>query len=234
MTRSVCLLDWDGTLREGYVILTWTQYLVREAVIPKRFVEAMERCFEFEDYEQMAECVVETYASSQKGLRVTEVDRLAIAFAESNPGVFAFAAPLIKYLRKKEIEPIVITGSPNSVVKHLAMKIGVRRCYGLELKIDPFGAFVGSYEFNLAIEKSKRMLVKQLETEFRDVRLALGNSGSDGPLLEVARCGYFITDRPGAAIKAPRLRGLVQEGLLREVSPEQMLSLVEREQVLWR
>jgi HAD superfamily phosphoserine phosphatase-like hydrolase len=234
MTCSVCLLDWDGTLREGYVILQWTQYLARKGEIPKRFVEAMEKCFEYEDYEQMAECVVETYASSQKGLRVADVDRLAIAFAESNPGTFAFAAPLIKYLRRKKIEPIVITGSPNTVVKHLAKKIGVHRCYGLELKIDRSGAFVGTYEFNMAIEKNKRMLVKRLETEFRDVRLALGNSGSDGPLLEVARCGYFITGDPDAAIKVPRLRALIREGRLREVSPEQLLGLVESEQVFWR
>ena len=209
---SVCLLDWDGTLREGYVIVQWTHYLADEGVIPKCFAEAVDDCFKCKNYEQMAKCVVETYASSQKDLPVAEVASLAVAFAELNPDVFAFAAPLIEHLRGMEIEPIVITGSPIIVVKHLAEKIGICRCYGLELEADRSGVFVGSCAFNLAIESSKRMLVKQLEPEFRDVRLALGNSSSDSPLLEVARCGYFITDNPGAASVAPQLDALIREG----------------------
>jgi phosphoserine phosphatase len=133
-----------------------------------------------------------------------------------------------------EIEPIVITGSPTIVVKHLAEKIGIHHCRGLELAIDGSGAFDGSYEINLAIESSKRMLVKQLETKFRDVKLALGNSSSDSPLLEAARCGYLITNSPGSAIEFSQLGALIREDRLRESSPEQLLRLVEKKQVIWR
>jgi hypothetical protein len=45
MTTSVCLLDWDGTLRKGYVISDWTRFLVELGVVDKRFQELMEEHF---------------------------------------------------------------------------------------------------------------------------------------------------------------------------------------------
>src|SRR4051794_35635685 len=70
MNPSVCLLDWDGTLRKGYVIFDWTLYLAKKEMIDGVFVESMQSCFaQYEaaclSYEQMAERIVQIYAASQ-------------------------------------------------------------------------------------------------------------------------------------------------------------------------
>jgi HAD superfamily phosphoserine phosphatase-like hydrolase len=239
MTTSVCLLDWDGTLRREYVIHDWTKYLAREGKVAKRFVKLMETGFAQHkakriNYNQMAERVVETFAMSQKELRASDLHAHAKAFADADLKIFRFAAPLIAELHKKGIEPIVITGSPTSVVKYLAEKIGISHCYGLELDIDDAGVFLGTYRQILAVEKYKRALVKQLQLECRDVRLAIGNSPSDIPLLEVARCAYYITDNPAAARKNRRLSALWRAEILQFVSPEELLHLVKTDNVFWR
>ena len=237
MSNSVCLLDWDGTLRRGYVISDWTGFLVERGVIDRRFQEQMELHFrQFEtaklNYEQMAELVVRAYAASQAGLRLSSLEPLANEFVASDCNVFSFVAPLVELLRENGIEAAVISGSPLLVVRRFAEQLGIRRCYGLELPVDPNGTLLGTPGINLAVARNKQSLVDQLRSEFDHVPFAFGNSESDQPLLQAARHAYYIIERQGAEELAAKVRSALLIENLNVVSPEQLLLSIRNGQVV--
>lgn len=238
MTAAVCLLDSDGTLRPGHLILDWARHLAREGAISEHFVNNMESTFEKYtagaiSYAAMAHSVVQAYATALKGSRNRQIESHVSSFVDAHSKGFPFSIPLVEYLIKQRIEPIVITGSPSIVSIPFAAKLGIDRCYGLELDSDKSGILLGTYQKNTALRENKRLLLRKILKTDNSVQLAVGDSVEDIALFEAAKRAYYLRSDPERPVHlSSKLISLRNVGRLRVVFPEELLRLIENDEIL--
>jgi hypothetical protein len=101
MSQAICLADWDGTLRRGYVLEDWMQFLYSAHVASGDDLATIDSFFRKHecreiDYGQMAEGVVRAYTSMLRGKNYDTCRNLARRFVEADSKVFEFAGPLIE------------------------------------------------------------------------------------------------------------------------------------------
>lgn len=225
--QNVCLLDWDGTLREAFVVFDWVQFLVRSGVISTRHKTKMSAIFaRFNhkqlSYESMAREVVSAYAESMRGLNATELDGLVRQFWTTDAKLFDFTIPLLEMMRGLGITPVLVSGAPLVVVKPFAETIGIDECFGLELGLDSGGIYNGSIVMNLAISSNKQAVVDSLLEQGRTVVLAFGDSASDAPLLEAARFSYIVAGKEKKNAFSKDFLRLLEEKTISVVSPSEL------------
>jgi len=194
--QRVALLDWDGTLHSGVVIVAWTKYLNEFGLMSDESAETVAKAYADldegrTDYLSMVDRVTAGYAHGLVGRGVREVSALAEGFADSQRDQFTWFAPeLISELRAADVETVVITGSPTVAVRPLASLLGIDRVIGLK----PFafsGMLTSMLPQNTARPEVKRHIVEAFDGE---VVLAAGNSVSDEPLLAAALVRLFVGD----------------------------------------
>ncbi len=141
----------------------------------------------------MAWDVVNTYAEAMQGLHPANLSNLVHEFWSTNARLNDFAIPLIETIRELGISPVLVSGAPMVVVEHIAERIDIDDCFGLELGFDSNGSYDGSVAMNLAISSSKQIIVDRLMKQGKKVALSFGDTISDVPIFKAAQLSYVIT-----------------------------------------
>ena len=195
-STRVALLDWDGSLHRGLTLRSWTHYLREREVLPAAIADAIEERFTVYDegalpYRRLATETPQLYAVGLEGVRESELQAHARAYVEEDAReVFAFTAVLLDSLVEREIETLVISGSPVETLALHQERLAIRRRWAIEVAVRD-GRYTGELEFNPAEQTAKESVISTA-VEGARVALAVGDSEADLPMLEMAEARIVV------------------------------------------
>jgi phosphoserine phosphatase len=188
----VALLDLDGTLRSGWVIREWLAFLVGEqfdgAAECLARVDPMLKKFDTGTltHDALSNDSAQAYAALMKGKSRALVEELASLFVASDADTYSFSEQLVESLKDLSVAPIIVSGAPAEIASRYADRLGVDECHSLTLNVGADGRFAGSIARNPGLASIKRRIAGEFRSQFRTVVLAVGDSESDQPMLQIA------------------------------------------------
>ena len=238
------LLDWDYTLRKGYTLTAWIEYLctrnVFSASLPAAIASmqaqydagmishdeyAMAACREYAAA-RVAGCfpvgtgLLDASGPADDGGGVEVGGRRLPGFCrEQGALIYSFTEPLFQLLHRESIDAIVVSGAPGLILKQYQETFHIRKILAFEPEIRN-GQYTGAASANYGFHKENAV---QLTAKLYGTTpfLALGDSSSDIPLLMAARHAVcigresFLPDGKEAACLSP---ASAPEDIIAEIS----------------
>lgn len=198
-SRRLALLDWDNTLRPGFTITDWTAFLAsRQQFDNASVTQILDAIDSYStgqlSYSEFSELAANLYAAGLAGQGVDEIQRSAVAFAESDlQNLFEFTQPFLSLLTDEGIEVCIVSGCPSEVLVAYSDLLNWQRAYGLEARHQN-GYYTGQVAANRAGAAGKQITVTGIVGD-EQALLAAGDSTSDLPLLENAQV-KLVFDNP--------------------------------------
>lgn len=204
--QEISLLDWDGTLRKGYTLFDWVNYLTNKKLLDNLVFNSLEKSLnEFQSglltYTDLVLNTADIYAKSVAGIDESDLAIEAEIFTLNDSKLFPFVDNMMSFLHSKKIDIIVISGAPTLVLNAFSSQLKIDKVFGLDLEKTDNRIYNGNILNNHGLFDSKKKLVDKFITEGRKIILGIGNSKSDIPLLEHARKSFII--EPIAQISLP-------------------------------
>ncbi|MCU1457084.1 MAG: HAD-superfamily hydrolase, subfamily [Actinomycetia bacterium] len=197
---AVALFDWDGTLHQRATIRAFAGFLVERGLLDAAVDRAMDAAYldyhvGSSTHDVLVERVVGAYAAAMSGLAVGEIAAQAEAFVEVDvDSLRPWAAPLLVRIAAMGIDPVVISGSPESVLREHARRLPIRRIFGVLLD-ERDGRYAGTVAHNTGLAREKAATVRAVAAT-HSVVVAFGDSRSDLPLLHAARLPVLVGEMP--------------------------------------
>ena len=189
----VALLDLDNTLRSGWLIREWVEFLAGEqmdgAAKCLERIETAFRTFGEEgavSHDALSNDTAQAYAAMMRGKPPSLVEELAADFAVGEGERYRFVAPLVECLKELSVAPIIVSGAPAELVSRHAHDLAVEEFSGLTLRLGADGFFDGTIVSNPGLGSVKRRMASETRTHQRSVVLAVGDSDSDRLMLQAA------------------------------------------------
>lgn len=199
MNNYYALIDWDGTIRSGFTILSWSKFLVENKIISPKIIKDLESLFNLYlikqiTHDQLAERSAYIYANYLQGIAVDKVKRQAFLFTESDRFyLIDISLKLLSYLIDNSVKIVVISGAPLEVLSQYKNLLPLSYVYGLELEhFDE--KYTGKIISNPGIRETKKRLTESLIKRHWQIIVALGNSESDIPLFEAADIRVIVNN----------------------------------------
>lgn len=193
--RGVVLADWDNTLRAGFTVTAWAEFLAGRGLFSAlpTIVELFDR-FRNDtsyDYEIFCEEMAATYADGLAGQSRGGVLAAAASFVQVDAQhLFGFARSLCEFFVERQLSVIVLSGAPEEPLTEYASTLGFELAGALRLEVEE-GLYTGNVIENCGLSNTKHDAVVRVSTT-NDVVIALGDSLSDMPLLDAARVGFVV------------------------------------------
>lgn len=197
---SVAFIDLDNTLREGWSIRPWLSFLARHGM--KEAAECASSIQEYFDqyhtneidHDQLARDTAVAYARTLDGRSVAEIEDDAELFVRNHEinGIYSFVEPLIESLKQRGVAPIVISGAPRELVKSYCNLLGIEEYYAMALGVDSDGKYNGTVQSNTGVADVKRETIKQVRSAGREAVIGIGDSTSDMPIWNAAKCKIIV------------------------------------------
>lgn len=194
-SAGYALLDWDNTLRKGFTITSWTKYLCDKRAIRGETYGKLLKQFELYQankisYKQLATSTTEVYAQALVDVDLSSIENLAHSFCQEDEEVFSYTSKLFALFREKEIDAIIISGSPKIILLQYAMRFGFSEIYGMDVEVMD-GKYTGKIKQDFGA--GKNIIVSKIcHDRKRMPVIAFGDSTSDEPLLSAAQYGYLL------------------------------------------
>lgn len=192
------LVDWDNTLRPGFLLREWTSFLQeREPELRQRF-QSLSIVFQLFirnelSYDEFAEQAPLAYARGMAAANIDVIKSLAVDFVrrDATQSLYPFAIPLLALLARRKIHSIVISGAPAELLALYKSLVPVHAVFGLVLGTQD-GIYTGTLEENTASAPGKAHIVERLSND--DIVVGIGDSPADLPLLRPARIRVLVGD----------------------------------------
>ena len=200
--RLVALLDWDGTLSSGFMIVRWSQFLSRHGAVSADLASDIEKTFGLYysnsiTHEESSRRSAAIYAAYLRGLKRSEIEAQASSFVtEDRTQLYSFTNYILSYLAKRGIRPILISGAPSEPLRLYSKMMGIGDLYALELA-GTGGLFAGHVKFNPGIQDTKLQIVKTIQSQIENsIVLSMGDAAADLPMFDASPT-CIIVDNPG-------------------------------------
>lgn len=207
--RGVVLVDWDNTLRAGFTVTAWAEYLAGRdlfSALPT-IVTLFDRFRNDASYDYEVFCgeMAAAYAEGLAGQSRDKVLTAAASFVRvDNHHVFGFVRSLCEYFAERQLSVIVLSGAPEEPLTQYASTLGFELAGALRLEVED-GRYTGHVIENCGLSHSKHDAVVRVSS-LKDVVVALGDSLSDMPLLNAASVGFVVRGAAHHSVPAgPRL-----------------------------
>jgi phosphoserine phosphatase len=181
------VLDLDGTLHPSTLGILLLQDLIAAGQCSTAEGDRLLSGFSSLTKEEMYEPATmartyQHYAAALKGVPVEVVRQQAEqVWQREKARMFDFVRPLLKLLREHRQEVLLISGSPEPVVRAVGVSLGITSFHG-----SVFGVTHGVYSGSV-VDSPILGAGKARWAEIRPPTIAVGNSVAELPLLEVAR-----------------------------------------------
>lgn len=227
----VCVADWDGTFRHGFLTAAWVDYLVARGLFPSASQAALRHTLASYEagslsYATLVTDTASIYANGLKGVLSSSLQQVAQEFVgDDRHQLFPFVPVLLRFLCKRGVTTHIVSGSPEEPLRAYARLLPLSSIAGLTLAVDTRGRHTGTVTCNHGLAHSKAAAVRRLKDSRAQVVLAIGNSIADMPLFEAAAFRVWIN---GSSVSPTAFRerllvfnptSSVRE-LLRAISPE--------------
>jgi phosphoserine phosphatase len=187
------LLDWDGTLRPGFLIMDWAEHLAHHREIDPDLLDDMRNTVAMLasgqiDYAESAVRIPVLYGRAVRGREEARHRALARSYAEADE----FTGPITPAGRRllafagelPGARGVVISGGPVAVLEPFVQNFGVIDVRATAPQVSS-GVFTGEIIANFATTAGKIAAVRAVAADHR-ILLAAGDSESDLPILRAA------------------------------------------------
>ncbi len=196
MGKEYVLFDWDNTVRRGYTLFSWIDYLCNNDVIEKGFKNEIAKVrlqysMNSITHDQYAKIACEKYAEALKGISEKTVLKAVSQYIElDKKTLFSNIGSLFDVIRNKEVEIIVISGAPILVLSSYQKEYHIDKIYAFKETVRD-GIFTGRVDYNYGFDK--RVKVQEIINYYgRFPLMAFGDSVSDIPMLECASHPFCV------------------------------------------
>lgn len=200
--NRAALLDWDGTLREGFTIFAWADRLAEEGLLTPGAVGELRELREAYEagalpHNELAARTARVLAAALRGGSTEPVERTARSFVDADLRLlFPWTRTLLQELGRRHVAAIVISGAPIEVLRAYAERLELSAVYGLRFEVRA-GRYSGELLDNPGVEDEKLKVVEAVRAHFGDrIVLAVGNSESDRPLFRASPLSGVVNN-PG-------------------------------------
>jgi len=196
---SIAVFDADGTLWQEDANQILLDYQIEQEQKDKKrkknFVELLKNYYQRHHRDKLCEL----FLKKQTGLSLTEFQSQSQkALSQTSLTVFPFQKELLKYLKKQGLKTVVITASIQWLVQLIVKKkdLPVDQVLGCHTELDPSD---GNKEFIISDRIVKPSTATHSKAEIflkehskNSCFLAIGNTMSDLPLLELAKVPVVV------------------------------------------
>ena len=221
--KDMALLDWDRTLYDGFVLLSWVRFLSVHGKFSRAYYEELKRVFSHYSrrdikYDDLSRNAPLIYARGLKGQRVTDICGLALEYVREDSQLYPHSIPIFDMLHQKNITIAVLSGAPQEVLDAFSERLDIEIVIGITVRMLSSGEFFsGVLGRNSALVEVKRRQVERLRRKF-NILLAIGDSSADIPLLMAAKVPIVLNDNrehksfslPPGTISVPHNRLLTE------------------------
>jgi phosphoserine phosphatase len=197
LRNKVALLDWDGTIREGFTILDWVRFLAGKGLLASGIENELNT--EFTAYknnqishDQLASRSAGLLAGGLRGVRCKFVDRAARDFfAADRTRLHTWALEILTLLRRY-MDVVVVSGAPQEVLNCYGKMCQFAQVHGLLLETIN-GIYSGLVKQNPGTSNGKRDVIASF-INGKTVVIAIGNSDSDMPLFDASKMNIVVNN----------------------------------------
>jgi phosphoserine phosphatase len=133
----------------------------------------------------------ELYARGLEGVRQADLQAHARTYVEQDVrALFPFSRVLLESLVERQVEPLVISGSPVETLATHQELLPIRRHWGITVAVRD-GLYTGELELNPAEQAAKERIISTA-VEGARVVLAIGDTEADLPMLELAEVRIVV------------------------------------------
>ena len=190
------LLDWDGTLRFGATVYAWMDFLYERGLLAQEIMDERHRLSGLHQkgeisHDKLAERANQNYLNGVKGMAWDDYQRYAREFWELDPGPSIPSTRVAcEWMRRHGVEPVVISGSTVYLLRPHLERMGVKTVFALREEIVD-GVLTGRPVEDWGHAKLEAV-EKCREIYGEPPVLAMGDSESDIPLLDMARIRIVV------------------------------------------
>ena len=192
------LLDWDKTLRKNYTLFCWIDYLVESNIIEKKYVDNIKKLIEKYKqnkitHDQLAKLSGIEYAQSIKNIKEDYLKYVSKTFLDIDiKNIYPFVQKLFEIMFDNNIHPIIVSGAPYIVISNYYKIYNITESYEFKCEV-LLGKFTGNVVYNYGY--NKKDIITKISKKFNNSPLiAIGDSESDFPMLDIAQHGIIVNE----------------------------------------
>ena len=217
MNNRFALFDWDNTVRKGFTLFTWIDFLCNNSIISNDLQCEMNSIKIMYNkkritHDQYAELACSLFAKKLAGISTTVLTQaLEKYIIHDKSYLISDIGSVFDILYKKRIDIIILSGAPELVVQQYQEAFHIKQIYAFkEDEID--GVYSGKVRYNYGFNKQQTVDILCKEYKANPL-IAFGDSESDVPMLIKARNSFCV----GKALSLPNLKYINQSGISAEI-----------------
>lgn len=189
------LLDWDNTLRKGYSIFSWCNFLVEKAIIDKTSlyrINLIKQKYEQRliSHDDFAKNACEIFVNYLQGISVNKIAALEKEFIDIfKKDVFSFSKGILNCLENNNYKIIIVSGAPKSLIRQCVADNKNVIVFGLEFEKNN-NKYTGLVKRNYGFNKNE--IVDLLIAKYGKPSIAFGDSSSDVYMLNESKKSVLI------------------------------------------
>lgn len=183
---NICLCDWDGTLREGYLIFDWADFLISRQIVNWKNEDLLRAHYKSFasgqiSYEEGVVLAANAYAELIRDVEVERLENAASEFVESDRKLMPFAHDLLSTIKSRNTDIVIVSGAPSIVLSAYSEKLQIDRIYGVTIA----QSISGEIEVKThGTKRDKRIATSAELGPVSSALIAIGDTTSDMPLFE--------------------------------------------------
>ena len=194
---AYAVFDWDNTIRKGFTLFSWMDFLYSEEILDTKVRIAisgvqdqyMRKQINHDEYAKKA---CEIYSYSMKGVSEEIRDSLIKNYIQyDRQSLMPFSEALFEYMNSYNIKPIIISGAPQYILEEYKNLLGLGSIYAFSEQYNK-GLCTGDVAYNYGINKGKT-IEKLYEIFGTKPLVGFGDSYSDIPLFNMSEHAFCIT-----------------------------------------
>lgn len=221
------IFDWDNTVRNGYTLYSWVDFLCNNSIINPDFKYELNQIKEqyYQNHfthDEYAKKACSLYAKSLMGLSFESVNNVVLDYMDyDRECLFKGIVPLFELFYDMNIDVIILSGAPSIILENYRTEFHLKSIFAFKEQV-LHGVFTGDVECNHGFDKKSKVL--ELEKKYNSFPyMAFGDSESDVPMLECADHAFYITSTMSASKYKSINPNKISNGLINEI--EQLLCL---------
>ena len=201
MKKYVALFDWDDTVQKYSVMDRWVKLLVSEGLMDEKIHEVYKPIVA--DYKEglidnnsKTERGLTVLGEYMEGIEVSESRSLYYEFRNKNDGFInrLIIDKLFPFLKENGVDIIVISGSPEDVLKLYQKEFNIDEIYAMKYDVLD-GKYLSTFPINTGIGSGKQKFIDDIVAKDKEILFAFGDSVSDIPLLKSAKYSFVNSNK---------------------------------------
>lgn len=221
MKKEYAVFDWDNTVRDGFTLFDWIDYLIEQGILNDSIrAQIDEFSFRYSikqiSHDEYAHLACKVYAKEIRGFNYIELKNIARQYiARDRERIFGGMDTIFNLLHEKNIDIIIISGAPRIVLDNYKKDFHIRSVRAFKERVAK-GYLNGQVAYNYGYNKYKAMM--KLESEYGSKPLfGFGDSNSDIPILEEAIHAFSFNNSIGNATRIDTINKSVKNSRLEDI-----------------